>query len=71
VHFQLVSEAGNFNRSLVPLMESLKSKAHPITDARKQKNLTHLQRVLLFKDSRAPCKRGAPSHSGGPPRGPP
>src|SRR6516164_11581605 len=34
-----------------PRLESLKSKAHLITDARKRKNLTHLQRVLLFKDS--------------------
>jgi arylsulfatase A-like enzyme len=29
----------------------LKSKAHLITDVRKRKNLTHLQSVLLFKDS--------------------
>jgi hypothetical protein len=44
-------ESGDFTGSSVPLIESLKSKAHLITDARKWKNLTHLQRVLLFKDS--------------------
>ena len=52
VHVQLVWEFGNFTGSSVPLIESLKSKAHLITDARKRKNLTHLQPVLLFKDSR-------------------
>jgi len=36
--------------TLKPL-ESLKSKAHLVTEAKKRKNLTHLQRVLLFKDS--------------------
>jgi hypothetical protein len=44
-------EFGNFSSSSVPLVESLKSKAHLVTDAEKRKNLTHLQRVLLFKDS--------------------
>src|SRR5262249_34602314 len=39
------------SRFLSGSIESLKSKAHLITDARKSKNLTHLQRVLLFKDS--------------------
>jgi hypothetical protein len=50
---QLVWESSNFTGSSVPLIESLKSKAHLITDAWKRKNLTHLQLVLLFKDSRA------------------
>src|SRR6516162_10126331 len=36
-------------------IESLKSNAHLIRDARKRKNLTHLQSILLFKDSRRPC----------------
>src|SRR6516225_4306111 len=40
-----------FTRSSVPLLESLKSNAHLIIDARKRKNLTHLQSILLFKDS--------------------
>src|SRR6516165_9906007 len=35
-----------------PRLESLKSKARLIIDARKRKNLTHLQSILLFKDSR-------------------
>ena len=50
-HVQLTWQSDNFTGSSVPLIESLKSKAHLITDARKRKNLTHLQRVLLFKDS--------------------
>ena len=33
------------------LIESLKSNAHLIIDARTGKNLTHLQWILLFKDS--------------------
>src|SRR6516165_2803262 len=33
------------------LIESLKSNAHLIIDARNGKNLTHLQSILLFKDS--------------------
>jgi hypothetical protein len=48
---QWVWESDNLTGSSVPAIESLKSKAHLITDARKPKNLTHLQRVLLFKDS--------------------
>src|SRR5215469_15927279 len=36
------------------LIESLKSKAHLIIDARNGKNLTDLQSRLLFKDSRNP-----------------
>jgi len=51
LHVQVVWESNYFTGSWVPLIESLKSKAHLITDARKRKNLTHLQRVLLFKDS--------------------
>jgi hypothetical protein len=35
-----------------PRLESLKSKARLIIDARKRKNLTHLQSILLFKDSK-------------------
>jgi len=53
VHLQLVWESGNFTRSSLPLIESLKSKAHLIIDARNGKNLTHLQSILLFKDSNA------------------
>src|SRR6516162_3494933 len=33
------------------LIESLKSNTHLIIDARNGKNLTHLQSILLFKDS--------------------
>jgi len=51
VHLQLVLESNNFTRSSVPLIESLKSNAHLIIDVRKRKNLTHLQSILLFKDS--------------------
>src|SRR6516162_6257833 len=51
VHLQLVCESSNFTRSSVPLIESLKNNAHLIIDARKRKNLTHLQSILLFKDS--------------------
>src|SRR6516165_1690019 len=52
VHLQLVWESSNFTRSSVPLIESLKSNAHLIIDARNGKtNLTHLQSILLFKDS--------------------
>jgi len=51
VHLQLVWEPSNFTRSLVPLIESLKSHAHLIINARNGKNLTHLQSILLFKDS--------------------
>src|SRR6516165_6116845 len=45
VHLQFVRESGNFARSSVPLIESLKSKARLIIDARKRKNLTHLQSI--------------------------
>ena len=51
MHLQLVLESNNFTRSSVPLIESLKSNAHLIIDVRKRKNLTHLQSILLFKDS--------------------
>jgi len=51
VHLQLVWESSNFTRSSVPLIESLKSNAHLIIDARNGKNFTHLQSILLFKDS--------------------
>ena len=44
--------SGSFSRPSVPLIESLKSKAHLIIDARESKNLTHLQSILLFKDSK-------------------
>ena len=37
VHLQLLWESGNFTRSSVPLIESLKSKAHLIIDARNGK----------------------------------
>ena len=37
VHLRLVWEAGNFTRSSVPLVESLKSKAHFLIDARNGK----------------------------------
>jgi len=53
MHVQLEWESSNFTGASVPLIESLKSKAHLVTDARKWKNLTHLQSILLFKDSRA------------------
>jgi hypothetical protein len=53
MHVHLVWESSDFAVSSVPLIESLKSKTHLITDAWKRKNLTHLQRVLLFKDSTA------------------
>jgi hypothetical protein len=46
-----VVESGNFTRCAVPLIESLKSKVHRIIDVRQRKNLTHLQSILLFKDS--------------------
>jgi hypothetical protein len=52
MHVQLEWESSNFTGASVPLIESLKSKAHLVTDARKWKNLTHLQSILLFKDSR-------------------
>jgi len=39
------------------LIESLKSKSDLIVDARQWKNLTHLQSILLFKDSRHPSAR--------------
>src|SRR5262249_49962040 len=48
---QLLWESHNFARSSVPLIESLKSKARLIIDARKRKNLAYLQSILLFKDS--------------------
>jgi hypothetical protein len=48
---QLAWQSDNFTGSSVPLIESLKSKTHLITDVRKRKNLTHLRRVSLFKDS--------------------
>ena len=51
MHVQLVCESDNFTGSSVPLIESLKSKAQLITEVWNQKNLTHLQRLLLFKDS--------------------
>jgi hypothetical protein len=51
MHLQSVWESSNFTRSSVPLIESLKSNAHLVIDARKRKNLTHLQSILLFKDS--------------------
>jgi len=51
VHVQLAWELGNFSSSSVPLIESLKSKTHLVTDAEKRKNLTHRQLSLLFKDS--------------------
>jgi hypothetical protein len=50
---QLAWQSDNFTGSPVPLIESLKSKTHLITDVRKRKNLTHLRRVSLFKDSSA------------------
>ena len=37
VHLQLVWESSNFTRSSVPLIESLKSNAHLIIDARNGK----------------------------------
>jgi len=37
VHLQLVWKSGNFIGSSVPLIESLKSKAHLINDARNGK----------------------------------
>jgi 23S rRNA-intervening sequence protein len=37
VHLQLMWESGNFTRSSVPLIESLKSKPHSIIDARNGK----------------------------------
>src|SRR6516164_10340150 len=58
-----MSQSGNFTGSSVPLIESLKSKVYLITDARKGKNLTHLQRVLLFKDSRGPGRMDSMSLS--------
>src|SRR5262249_23940443 len=51
VHLQLLWESGNLTRSSVPLIESLKNKAHLIIDAQNGKNLTHLLSILLFKDS--------------------
>jgi len=59
MHLQLVWESSNFTRSSLPLIESLKSNAHLVIDARKRKNLTHLQSILLFKDSREP-ESGSP-----------
>src|SRR6516225_7737148 len=41
---QLAWQSDNFTGSSVPLIESLKSKTHLITDVRKRKNLTHLRR---------------------------
>jgi len=38
-HLQLVWESSNFTRSSVPLIESLKSNAHLIIDARNGKKL--------------------------------
>jgi len=49
VHLQLVWESSNFTRSSVPLIESLKSNAHFIIDARTGKNLTHSQSILLSR----------------------
>jgi hypothetical protein len=43
VHLQGLSENRYLLGSPVPLIESLKSKAHLIPDVRKGKNLTHLQ----------------------------
>jgi tetratricopeptide (TPR) repeat protein len=63
VHVQLAWEYINFTGLSVPLIESLKSKAHLSTEARKRKNLTHLQRVLLFKDSSAMQKTLMPGRS--------
>ena len=51
MHLQLAWESSNCTRFSVPLIEFLKSNAHLIIDARKRKNLTHLQSILLFKDS--------------------
>jgi hypothetical protein len=39
----LVWECDNFTGSSVPLIESLKSEAHLMTDVRKRKNSTRLQ----------------------------
>jgi hypothetical protein len=50
-HVKPVWEFGSFTRSAVPLIESLKSKAHRLIDVPQRKNLTHLQSILLFKDS--------------------
>ena len=61
LHVQVVWESNYFTGSWVPLIESLKSKAHLITDARKRKNLTHLQRVLLFKHSSEPVQKAKPA----------
>jgi len=57
VHLQLVWESSDFTRSSAPLIESLKSNAHLIIDARNGKNLTHLQSILLFKDSSAYARK--------------
>jgi hypothetical protein len=43
MHVQLGWQSDNFTGPSVPLIESLKSKAHLIPDVRKGKNLTHLQ----------------------------
>jgi hypothetical protein len=50
--------------SAVPLIESLKSKAHWLIEVPQRKNLTHLQSVLLFKDSSDRKRTLAPSSVG-------
>jgi hypothetical protein len=70
MHVHLVWESSNFTVSWVPLIESLKSKAHLITDARKRKNLTHSATGFAFQGfysylkasaglRRAACQAGA------------
>jgi len=49
---EVLWESCAFLGSTVPLIESLKSRTMQMTNARRLRNLTHLQPVLLFKDSR-------------------
>ena len=49
MHVQLGWQSDNFTGSSVPLIESLKSKAHLIPDVRKGKNLTHCNKFRFSR----------------------
>jgi len=51
VHLQLVWESGNFTPFLGPALRILEKQGPFDHRYTKRKNLTHLQSILLFKDS--------------------
>ena len=50
----------SFSGSAVPPSRILEKQNHQLANAKIQKNLTHLSRVLLFKDSRRSIRRHDP-----------